>query len=127
MTTAVITFKPGETVGEADMEMRLSRIRHIPITDERNRLVGIVSNRDLLRALGKHKGAVVRIADVMTTAVHTIDQSAPAAAAVGMLLEHKIGCLPVTGDEGQLVGLVTETDFLHIAHRALTPNLSADD
>ena len=53
MSTALITLRPDDTVGDADYEMKMGAFRHIPIIDERHKLVGIVSNRDILRALGK--------------------------------------------------------------------------
>ncbi len=120
MTTALITASPRETVDQADFDMRLARIRHIPVVDDRNRLVGIISNRDLLRAFDKLGKDSVAIESVMTTEVRTISGDAPARDAVSDLIEYKIGCLPVTGAEGQLIGLVTETDFLRIAHELLS-------
>lgn len=118
MSTALITVGPKDSVNRADLEMRLAGIRHFPVVDARNHLVGIVSDRDLLR--GFANGDVVSIDAVMTTAVQTVTEETSAAEAVELLLEHKFGCLPVTGDDGQLVGLVTETDFLQVAYRALT-------
>ena len=57
---------------------------------------------------------------IMTRRVRTVGEDAPAAEAVAILIESKIGCLPVEGDDGQLVGLITETDFLRIAGRVLS-------
>jgi CBS domain-containing protein len=51
--------------------------------------------------------------------VYTVRASDPASRAVDILLEHKIGCVPVLGEEDQLVGIVTETDFLRIARESL--------
>jgi CBS domain-containing protein len=92
-------------------------VRHIPVVGARNRLVGILSNRDLLRSIGGPRGRA--IGDIMTRRVHTVRASDPARRAVDLLLEHKIGCVPVLGDDEQLVGIVTETDFLRIARDTL--------
>jgi CBS domain-containing protein len=119
MTTALITAKANDSVDETDVEMRLAAIRHIPVVDDRGHLVGVISNRDLLLALSKRKGKKVSMSEVMTKNVVTISEDATAAEAVDILLERKIGCLPVTGDEGQLVGMITETDFLRVARSAL--------
>jgi len=119
MSTALITVNPAETVARADLEMKLAGVHHIPVVDERNHLIGVVSDRDMLRAFGTSDRAEIAIRDIMTTSVHTVDQSAPAMAAIELLLEHNIGCLPVLGEEGQLAGLVTATDFLEVARRAL--------
>jgi CBS domain-containing protein len=117
MTTAVMTLHADEPVDSAGLEMKLADIRHIPVIGARNRLVGILSDRDLLRSLGGPTGRAV--ADIMTRRVHTVRASDPASRAVDLLLEHKIGCVPVLGDDGELVGIVTETDFLRLARESL--------
>ncbi len=119
MSTALMTIKPGDTVDRADLEMTLAGVRHFPVVDDRNHLVGILSDRDLLRAFGLSTVESVAIGDVMTVDVQTTTVDAPAHEAVELLIDLKIGCLPVIGEEGQLVGLVTQTDFLEVAHRAL--------
>jgi CBS domain-containing protein len=73
-----------------------------------------------LRAFGDADVTRVKVSDVMTVTIETVTEDTPAIDAVTSMIEHKFGCLPVTGDEGQLVGLVTETDFLLVAHRALS-------
>lgn len=117
MTTSVITARIEDTVDLADIDMKLARIRHIPVIDGDNRVVGVVSDRDLLRALetlreGSYETLI--IGAVMTADVSTIAPEAPARDALKIMLEDKIGCLPVVGRDGQLVGLITETDFLRL-------------
>ena len=121
MTTALIAMKANDTVKRADVDMKLASIRHLPVVDDRNHVIGILSNRDVLRALGDAGGASdgVVVGDIMTRQVHTVREDTPAHEAATLMLEHKIGALPVVGDEEQLVGLVTETDFLRIARDAL--------
>ena len=119
MSTALITLKPDDTLGNAEYEMKLAAIRHIPIVDDRNKLVGIVSNRDILRALGKAEGEKVRMRDIMTQSLHRVNEDAAAREAAAIILENKIGAVPVIGDSGQLVGVVTETDFVRVAYEAL--------
>ena len=117
MTTALTTVHPDQLIEAAELEMKLANVRHIPVVGAHNQLVGILSNRDLLRSLGGPRGRA--IGDIMTRRVHTVRASDPASRAVGLLLEYKIGCVPVLGDEDQLVGIVTETDFLRIARESL--------
>jgi CBS domain-containing protein len=119
MTTALITVRPRETVERADLDMKLAGIRHLPVLDERGRLVGVVSDRDLLRAFGLAGKKEVVIGEVMTAKAITVTEDTPAADAVEILIANKIGCLPVVSDDGHLVGLVTDTDFLELASRAL--------
>lgn len=120
MTTSVITIKAGNALSHADAEMRLAGIRHLPVVDDRNRLVGIISHRDLLRALAKSKKGTVHVVEFMARDVKTVAASAPAREATALMLEHKIGSVPVLGSDGQLVGLLTETDFLRLAHEVLS-------
>ncbi len=117
MTTALTTVHPDQLIEAAELEMKLANVRHIPVVGAHNQLVGILSNRDLLRSLGGPRGRA--IGDIMTRRVHTVRASDPASRAVDLLLEYKIGCVPVLGDEDQLVGIVTETDFLRIARESL--------
>jgi CBS domain-containing protein len=119
MTTALITMKPTDAVDSAGMEMKYASIRHIPIVDDRNRLVGMLSHRDILRALGKAQKGTIVVGEIMTKRVHTISADAPVYEASALILAHKIGALPVLGDDQQLVGLITETDFVRYAHEML--------
>lgn len=119
MTTALITMKASETIGRADVEMKLASIRHIPVTDDRGKLLGILSNRDILKAIHEAADKRIKVADIMSRQVYTVQEDAPAHHAAALMMEHKIGALPVTADDGHLIGLLTETDFVRIAHQAL--------
>jgi CBS domain-containing membrane protein len=119
MTTGVIALKAGDTVGQANEQMRTADIRHLPVVDEHFRVVGIISDRDLLRSVAGPKGKQQRIADVMTRDVLTVRPEMPAYRAAEIMIDRKIGSLPVVGDDGVMIGIVTETDFLAIAHKAL--------
>lgn len=128
MQTEVITLKEGDRLDLADAIMRLGRIRHLPVLAH-GRLVGIVSQRDLFRAaistalhlrpaaeqewLGK-----ISIREVMVSPVFTVTPDTGVREAVSLMLKQKIGCLPVV-ENGELVGLVSETDFLSLLGRVL--------
>jgi CBS domain-containing protein len=124
MTTALVTARPDLSVDEAAQEMRLASIRHIPVIDHHH-LVGIVSQRDILRAMARPEAGGLPLREVMTARVLTIAREAPAARAADVMLQHKIGCLPVVGDEGQVIGLVTESDFVRLARDLLADGASA--
>lgn len=119
MSTALMTANADETVENVEFEMKMADVRHIPVVGPRNRLIGIVSQRDLLRALAGPKTRGLPIAEIMTRRVQTVEATDPALRAVDLLLDNKIGCVPVLGEDGQLVGIVTETDFLRIARDSL--------
>ncbi|OGP74060.1 MAG: hypothetical protein A2Y80_04390 [Deltaproteobacteria bacterium RBG_13_58_19] len=121
MVKEVATLDVNDELSLANDIMRLGRIRHLPVVDG-SKLVGIVSERDLFRsslaqALGYGTKATrdlmksIRIKDIMVGEVITVSSEMHLARAVQLMLEKKIGCLPVVEDD-QLVGLVTETDVL---------------
>ena len=120
MTTNLMTLSAKDSIGHADAEMKLGDVRHIPVVDQKGHVVGIVSNRDVFRALGRtNRGKSIPIWEIMRRDVLTVRPETPAHEAVGLMLEKKIGALPVIGDGEQLIGIVTETDFLAIAREAL--------
>lgn len=121
MSRKMVTISAGDTLATAEDIMTLGRVRHMPVVRQ-GRLVGVVSERDLLRASLSSLSAVavedrraflnrVEIDRVMSQPPIVIAPSASVAEAARSMAERKIGCLPVVeGDE--LVGLVTETDVL---------------
>ena len=126
MSREVVTLERNETLDIADHIMSLGRIRHMPVLDEDGQLCGVVSQRDLFRgALATALGygvvaqnkllAALAVKEVMTTELLTATPDMPIEEAAGVMLQHKIGCLPVL-DGDRLVGLITEADFVkHVA------------
>jgi CBS domain-containing protein len=121
MVKEVATLDVNDELSLANDIMRLGRIRHLPVVDN-TRLVGIVSERDLFRsslaqALGygtqhtRDLMKTVRLKDIMVTGVITIPPDTEVCEATKIMIEEKIGCLPVVEDN-RLVGLITETDIL---------------
>ncbi len=117
MTTAVIAVRAHDSLEMARDQMELAGIRHLPVVDESQQVVGILSNRDLLRAARRHHGG--KVGDHMTVDVVTVSPSTRAAEAALRMQELKIGSLPVVGEDQRLIGMITETDFLAVAARAL--------
>jgi CBS domain-containing protein len=110
MSVALIVAHANDSVFRARQQMRYSDVRHLPVIDAEHHLIGIVSDRDLLRH--RRVGRPLRIRDVMTRRMHTVMPEDPARAAAEIMLQHHIHSLPVIGADGRLVGLLTETDFL---------------
>jgi CBS domain-containing protein len=121
MVKEVATLDINDELSLANDIMRLGRIRHLPVVDGA-RLVGIVSERDLFRsslaqALGYGGQAsrdlmkTLRIKDIMVPGVATTSPEANLCDAVKIMMNKKIGCLPVVEDD-RLVGLITETDIM---------------
>jgi CBS domain-containing protein len=121
MQRKLVTISSNESLSTVEDIMRLGRVRHMPVVSS-GRLVGVVSERDLLRSslssLSSHRVAerkaflyAVEIARVMSQPPIVIGPEASVRQAARVMAENKIGCLPVVEDE-ELVGLVTETDVL---------------
>jgi len=127
MTSDATTLHRNDKLTLADDIMRLGRIRHLPVVDENGQLAGILTQRDLFRgALAKALGYGERaqrqlmdtlvVKEVMTSEVITTTPDTPLAEAAHVLVERKIGCLPVI-EGGRLVGIITESDFVALAAR----------
>ncbi len=121
MRRKVVTISASERLSTVEDIMTLGHVRHMPVV-QAGRLLGVVSERDLLRAslstLAGHGDDerraflhVVEIAQVMSSPAVVIGPEASIEQAALMMAEKKIGCLPVVEDEG-LIGMVTETDVL---------------
>lgn len=104
-------------------EMRVGRFRHLPVVDRHHRLLGVLTHRDLL---GAHGELFRRADEVMQTDVKTALPETAAHETAYLLLRHAIGCVPVLDGESRLLGIVTETDFVRIAYRALGGRVSVD-
>jgi len=119
MSTALVTVREADSIGTADLEMKLGSLRHIPVVDEKGNLIGVLSARDVLAGLARGKKKV-RVGDCMTRQVITVTPETPVPAAIDLLLENQFGCLPVVGSDGHLLGIVTETDFLRAARQLVS-------
>jgi CBS domain-containing protein len=117
MSNDVLTISSQAPLLQAESEMRLGRVRHLPVVDAKARLVGILSSFDLAKALVRAPGGLV--SEAMSTRLVTIREDALAADAARVMRQKKLGSLPVVDAKGRLVGLVTETDFLQTAELAL--------
>lgn len=128
MQAAVITVQPRATVQEAIALARARGVRHLPVVED-GQLVGIVSDRDLKRALVPEAAASrlaglgdlaarLTVTDIMTRSVTTIGPTFAVEDAARVMLRERISALPVL-DGGRLVGIVTETDLLALLVRAL--------
>ena len=122
MTTDLITISPDATLADARTLMKERRIRHLPVVEGDQLLVGLLTQTDVLAATdsslrdldNRIHAEEVMVRDVMITKIATIDAKASLRRAALFLESHRIGCLPVVTDE-KLVGIITDTDFVGIA------------
>ncbi|HWC05550.1 MAG TPA: CBS domain-containing protein [Methylomirabilota bacterium] len=120
MRRALVTVRPDAPARVAAELMRSRQVRHLLVTDDHERLLGILTDRDLrhsafLPMLARHLAweerwlKAPRVRDIMTWEVATIDPDAEVVRAGLLMFRRRIGSLPVT-DHGTLVGIVTEHD-----------------
>ena len=114
MSTPPCTLRVSGTLQDAVDLCRSDGLRHIPILDEDNCLVGILTDRDLRRALGQDRSFGTTVDELMTSDPITIDSEAALTTAADLVILHRIGCLPVTSGN-MLVGILTVTDLLEDA------------
>jgi acetoin utilization protein AcuB len=121
MTAPVITVDVDTPFQEALRLMQERKFRRLPVVDGAGKLVGIVSERDLLHAAPSQATSLsvwevnyllwkLRVADVMTERVVTVTPELPIEDAAQIMVTSKIGGLPVVDSSGNLVGMITETD-----------------
>lgn len=122
MTAAPITIDTGTDYQQAFGLMEEHDLHHLPVTSTGDQIVGLVTRRDLQLAARCFHESPCEVGDVMHTPVTTIAPDADLRTAVTLMMENRIGCLPVSGDGGShLVGIITETDLM----RALAELLDA--
>ncbi|MCH9695452.1 MAG: CBS domain-containing protein [Gammaproteobacteria bacterium] len=121
MSTSLITVPPDATLAEARSLMHDNGIHHLPVTID-GKLAGLVTLTNVLAAtdsfLRDDKSRIhandISVSDVMVEDVATVDRRASLRQAALFLERHQIGCLPVTND-GELAGIITDTDFVAVA------------
>lgn len=130
MTDRLVTVAPDLGARQAFFKMRRDGVRHLLVVDADNKLLGIVSDRDLRRPdwvdeaidlshvykLDDH----LHVSDVMTAKVVTVRTYERATRAVKLLLEHRINALPVLNKDDELVGIISATDLLRLLDEVLS-------
>jgi acetoin utilization protein AcuB len=124
MTVEPVTVTPDTSFPEAFRLIREKRIRHLPVVDEKGKLIGVVARTDLLHASPSSATTLsvfemnfllanLHVQKVMSTPPITVSENAPLEEAARVMVQNKIGCLPVMRD-GELAGLITETDIFEV-------------
>lgn len=124
MSREVQVVRRNDQLAVADNLMKQARIRHLPVLDEDGVVCAVVSQRDLFRgallqALGYGARAAdamlrqVPVKEAMSPEIYTTTLDTPAHDAARVMIERRIGCLPVVEGE-KLVGIVTETDLVRL-------------
>lgn len=135
MTRKVVSVRSDHSIHLAAGIMRLEHIRHLPVLDN-ERLVGLLTHRDLLAAQARvlampfdsHDAATMSVAvtSIMRTNIWTVAPRTPVLEAARIILDHKFGCLPVL-EASRVVGIVTEVDFIRYLVESLDGRRGRED
>jgi acetoin utilization protein AcuB len=113
MTARVVTLSPHHSFNDAANLMNDRYFRHCVVIDNGGRVVGVISDRDILRALARNPNSRSKSLDqIMTKNPITVKRNTAIVDAVAKMLAKRINCLPVIDDEGGVCGIVTSTDLL---------------
>jgi CBS domain-containing protein len=110
MSTPPITIGRDSIYHEALKLIQAHGLHHLPVVDLEGKLVGIIAERDLLLAAQHYVQNAVDVAEVMHRDVITVTPDMHMAEAATLMINHKIGSLPVVDAEWNLVGIITESD-----------------
>jgi len=134
MTTQVVTVGPTASFKDMVVKMRRSRASALPVVDGEGRVIGVVSEADMLnkeadldkepgtlsgilRFEEREKAAGVTAAELMTKPPVTIDPGAPLTEAARLMRDRRVKRLPVINDTGLLIGIISRADVLRIFAR----------
>lgn len=124
MSTHPVTINADTSITEALRVMRQNQVRRLPVLDEQGRMIGIVSEKDLLYASPSPATSLniyemhyilsqLIVSELMTRDVITVTPDTPVEEAARIMVDHKIGGLPVMEDD-RLAGIITETDVFSV-------------
>ncbi|MCA9874712.1 MAG: CBS domain-containing protein [Anaerolineales bacterium] len=128
MTSPVIRITPETTLPEAHQLMSENNVRRLPVVDENDRLVGIVTRGDVRGAEPSQATSLsvwelnyllsnLYVDEIMTKSPVTIQEEATIGEAARLMLEYRISGLPVVNRFGQLAGIITESDIFRMVVR----------
>lgn len=128
MTSQVFTVEQHDMIDRVFFLLHYEKVRHLPVV-EKGKVIGIVSDRDLYKALGPKSNSnsveVVegttqlqvipqKVQHIMKRGVLTVNPDTYASEAASIMAENKVGALPVVDSNNKLLGIVTATDILRV-------------
>jgi acetoin utilization protein AcuB len=116
MTVHPATIRDDAPVSEAQQRLHELDVRHLPVIDESGSLVGMLSDRDL-RSASPGRSVI----EVMTNDVLSVDLEADIAEIIDLMLDHRIGAVPVVDGDGMLAGIVSYVDILRAIEIEASP------
>jgi acetoin utilization protein AcuB len=125
MTPGVITTTPATSMMKAAKILKDNSIRRLPVVGDDGRLVGIVTDQDIMDASPSKATSLemhelyyllseIKVKDIMTKQPFTVRPGDSVERAAVVMLEHRVGSLPVVGEDGRLAGIITDSDVFKV-------------
>lgn len=120
MTGEVMSLKLDDSFEQAVSLMANRHFHHFAVIDASGRIAGVISDRDILRALARAANWQTKtVSEIMTRDPFTVNPETPLCDAVATMLSKHINCLPVIHGDGTVCGILTSTDLLKSYHQLL--------
>ena len=120
MTRKTVTLSPHHAFAEAVSLMADRHFRHIVVVNTNGQILGVISDRDILRTLARTSNWQTKdVSQIMTPDPVTVKRETPISIAVAKLVSKRINCLPVLDDEEKVCGILTSTDLLKAYQKLL--------
>ena len=120
MTRKTVTLSPHHGFAEAVSLMADRHFRHIVVVDTGGKILGVISDRDILRTLARTANWQTKdVSQIMTRDPFTVKRETPLVVAVAKIVSKRINCLPVLDDDGKVCGILTSTDLLKAYQKLL--------
>lgn len=114
LSSPVFTLSAEETLSSVKTIFARKKFRHIPIVNSEDTLLGIISERDILRALAEDIHSDTNIKELMNMRVLTTISDATIRESAKVMINERIGCLPVLSSNQKLIGIITRSDILRL-------------
>lgn len=118
MSTDVVSIPQTATVRDALRALDELDVRHLPVVDERREVVGMISDRDLLKLDRSSDELAQPISEVMSADVIVVTPTTEVTEIIDLMTENRIGAVPVVDNDSQLAGIVSYVDVLREASKA---------
>lgn len=122
MSRHPVTIRTDADYKQALKLMQDHAMHHVPVLDAENKLAGVLAERDLLLAAMHYLQSAIEVSEIMHRQVVTATPDMPISEAAMLMVNNKIGGLPVVDGKQRVVGIITETDIF----RAFVELLSQD-
>ena len=123
MTTDVFTVQKDDLIDLVMDMMHWNKKRYMPVEDKEGHLVGLISSHHLLKHAARNVGLTdqvfTTVGDIMVKNPISIHPEATIIEAMKIMQENEVGCLPVTSEDGGLIGILTEMDFIRLSARLI--------